>query len=50
MNTNREYVKLNEDAGIYIHQGCRTRGPLVYFLRPRPWSCFNHRTRPATRL
>jgi len=50
MNTNRENVKLNEDAGIYLDQVCRTSGPPVYFLRLTHWSCFNYRTRPATLL
>jgi len=50
MNTNREYVKLNEDAGIYLDQVCRIWGPPVYFLRFTRWSYFNYRTRRATRL
>jgi hypothetical protein len=32
MDTNRQYFKLNEDAGIHLDQVCRTRGPPGYFL------------------
>jgi len=41
MNTNTQYFKSNEDAGIHLERVCRTRGSPVYFLGLAHWPCFN---------